>query len=188
SSDVGSFPFTIALAQVSVTGDRLEPRSVPHELGAMPGWKLAPLTMPLLETAGAAPVLPPLLTLRTRLFVVSAMNRLPPESSATSVGLLRPALVAGPLSPEKPATPFPATVLMMPSGVTLRMRWLPVSAMYRLPEESTANPACALERFKAALVAAPPSPEKPFVLLPATVLIAPAAVILRIRLSPISAT
>ena len=38
------------------------------------------------------------------------------------------ALVAGPLSPLKPAVPFPATVVITPFE-TLRMRLLIVSAM-----------------------------------------------------------
>ena len=40
------------------------------------------------------------------------------------------ALVAGPSSPEKPLVPVPATVLMVPPGVTLRTRYMLVSVMY----------------------------------------------------------
>ena len=34
-----------------------------------------------------------------------------------------------PVSPEKPCVPFPAMVVMMPVGETMRIRWLPVSAI-----------------------------------------------------------
>ena len=56
-----------------------------------------------------------------------------------AVGIVNWALVAGPLSPLKPRVPLPATVVITPFE-TLRMRWLYVSAMYRLPAESTATP------------------------------------------------
>ena len=42
------------------------------------------------------------------------------------------AMAAGPPSPEEEPLPFPATVVMVPSGVTSRMRLL--SAMKTLPE------------------------------------------------------
>ena len=38
-------------------------------------------------------------------------------------------LVAGPVSPEKPWLPFPATVVTIPLGASLRMRLLSRSAM-----------------------------------------------------------
>jgi len=62
---------------------------------------------------------------------VSAMYRLPAESTATPLGQYNWALVAGPLSPLKPpsrAAPLPATVVIAPPE-TLRMRLLPESAM-----------------------------------------------------------
>ena len=47
------------------------------------------------------------------------------------------AAVAWPPSPENPAVPVPATVVMMPvPAATLRIRLLPESAMYRLPAAS----------------------------------------------------
>ncbi len=92
------------------------------------------------------------------------------------------ALVAGPLSPLKPVVPFPATVVITPFE-TLRMRLLPVSAMYRLPAESTATPS---GPFNSALVAGPLSPLKPCVPFPATVVITPFET-LRMRLLPVSA-
>ena len=58
-------------------------------------------------TVGAAGV-----TSRIRLFVLSVINRLPPRSTATLVGLFNLAEVAVPLSPLNPIAPFPATVVM----------------------------------------------------------------------------
>ena len=55
---------------------------------------------------------------------------------------------------------------MLPPDI-LRMRWFTESAIYMLPEESSARPK---GKFNWALVGAPPSPEKPAVLLPAYVL------------------
>jgi hypothetical protein len=69
------------------------------------------------------------LTLRTRWLKASAMYRLPAASTAMPRGLLSWANVAWPVSPEKPATPVPATVVITPAGLTLRTRWLPVSLM-----------------------------------------------------------
>ena len=77
----------------------------------------------------ATVMIAPFETLRMRLLAVSAMYRLPAESTATPrEGLFNCALVAGPLSPPKPGVPFPATVVITPFE-TLRMRWLPQSAM-----------------------------------------------------------
>src|SRR5271165_5926719 len=52
----------------------------------------------------------------------------------------------------------------MPAGVTLRMRWLAQSAMYTLLAPSTATPR---GKRSCALVAAPPSPENPWLPFPA---------------------
>ncbi len=71
------------------------------------------------------------------------------------LGRLSWAEVAAPPSPEYPATPVPAMVVMVPPEVTLRIRLLFESAMYRLPEGSMATPRGPLI---AALVAGPPSP------------------------------
>jgi len=59
------------------------------------------------------------------------MYRLPAASTAMPWGLFNWALVAGPLSPPKVGVgdPFPATVLMIPLAVILRMRLSPESAM-----------------------------------------------------------
>ena len=80
----------------------------------------------------------PLETLRTSSLLLSLIRRLPKESAATPEGLNNSTLAAGP-SPLKPASPFPATVVITPLE-TLRIRLLPVSAMYKLPAESTATP------------------------------------------------
>ena len=53
---------------------------------------------------------------------------LPAPSTATPVGDLSWAAVAGPPSPPKPNL-MPATVVMLPEGSTLRMRSLSASAM-----------------------------------------------------------
>ena len=52
--------------------------------------------------------------------------------------------VAGPPSPVEAAVALPigllpATVVIIPSGLTLRIRWLPESTMKRLPAVSTAS-------------------------------------------------
>src|ERR1017187_950223 len=94
------------------------------------------------------------------------MYRLPVESAFTPWGLANCALVAGPPSPEKPGDPVPATLVIVPSGATLRMRWFQQSAMYKLPALSTAMP-CGLP-LNWALVPGPPSPEKPGDPVPAT--------------------
>ena len=59
------------------------------------------------------------------------MYRLPAAFSVTAKGWANVAFTAGPPSPEKlPMEPvIPATVLKVPSGVTLRMRLFPTSAM-----------------------------------------------------------
>src|SRR5664280_2025204 len=95
------------------------------------------------------------------------MYRLPAASTARPIGATRHAWVAGPPSPQKPLVPLPATVVMVPSGATRRTRLLlPGSAMYRLPAASRARPP---GPWRHAWVAGPPSPQKPAVPLPATV-------------------
>src|SRR5207244_9609408 len=74
----------------------------------------------------------------------------------------------------------PATVVMIPvAAATLRIRWINWSAIYRLPLASSATPDGPL---RLAPVAAPPSPAKVKLPLPATVVMIPvAAATLRIR-------
>ncbi len=96
------------------------------------------------------------------------MNRFPCASAASppvsnKKVLFKVAVVAGPPSPEKPVDPLPATVVMIPFRPTLRMR--PQAAKKMFPAGSTAI-ACA--KHNEALVAGPPSPEKPGMPLPAT--------------------
>src|SRR5215831_7185702 len=76
-------------------------------------------------------------------------------------------LWAGPVAPEDDATPVPAIVEIIPPE-TLRTRLFQLSAIYRFPELSTARP-CG--RYNWAEEAGPPSPEKPEVPVPATVVI-----------------
>ena len=91
----------------------------------------------------------------------------PALSTATPTGPANPALVAGPPSPEEVADPLPATVVMIPVvAFTFRTLLLAASPMYRFPAASNA---IAPGLSNSALVAAPPSPEKPEVPLPATV-------------------
>jgi len=81
--------------------------------------------------------------------------------------------------------PLPATVVMVPPGVTLRIRMFPRSAMNRFPAASTAT---ATGANNSADVAGPPSPEKPPMPscapkpLPATVVMMPLVDTLRTRL------
>jgi hypothetical protein len=100
---------------------------------------------------------------------------LPALSTATLDGV-RIALVAGPPSASANVPP-PATVVMIPLAETFRTRKLFVSAMNRLPAPSTAT----LHGHSCALVAGPPSPEKPRVPLPATVVMIPSGETRRIQ-------
>ena len=126
------------------------------------------------------------------------MNRFPALSTAVpprEFGSPPPsdsrAFVAGPPSPELPPAkqPQPATVVIIPPGETLRMR-LPPPEMYRLPSATNRLPApstATLSGYSCALVAGPPSPERPSVPLPATVVMVPLAETRRIRRLPRSA-
>jgi hypothetical protein len=67
--------------------------------------------------------------LRMRALPLSAIYRLSAASSATLLGAFNRARAAGAPSPPNPAVPLPATVWMMPSEVTLRIRLLSLSAM-----------------------------------------------------------
>src|SRR6516165_9706379 len=150
---------------------------------ALRGGMLSPLKPAV--TFPATVEITPFETLRMRRLNESAMYRLPAESTATLSGLDNLALIAGPLSPLKPAVPFPATVVMTPFE-TLRTRLLPESAMYRLPAESTPTLKLVEAKFNWALVAGPLSPLKPAVPFPATVVITPFETS-RMRLLPESA-
>jgi hypothetical protein len=62
------------------------------------------------------------------LLLVSAMYTVPSGATSTPIGKSSIALVAAPSSPEKPAAPVPANVLMTPPGVILRTRLPEASA------------------------------------------------------------
>src|SRR5215208_4858212 len=94
------------------------------------------------------------------------MKRLPAASTARPRGQLSAAFVAGPPSPEKPSTPRPTTVVMIPSGLTWRTRWLSPSEMKRLPAPSSA---LKVGKRRRASAAGPPAPEKPTLPVPTTV-------------------
>src|SRR5881397_4049039 len=118
-------------------------------------------------------------TLRMRLLLADGMSSVQGLSTATPLGPASWALMAGPPSPEEPCEPLPATVVMIPSEETLRMRLLLASAMKRFEAPSTAT---RLGPASWALMAGPPSPEKPCEPLPATVVMIPLAETFRMRL------
>ena len=77
--------------------------------------------------------------------------------SGSGPGIVGELIAAAPLLNE-PVEPLPAKALMIPSGVTLRTRLLPVSEMKRLPAASTTT---AVGKLNCAAVVAPPLPLKP---------------------------
>jgi hypothetical protein len=101
---------------------------------------------------------------------------------ATLLGAFSTATLAGPRSPS--VSPPPATVVMIPLVLTRRMRLLPVSAIRNEPSGRAATSRGALS---VAPVAASPSPPKPALPFPATVVITPAGLTRRTRLLPVSA-
>ena len=120
-------------------------------------------------------------TFRMQLFSASATSTLPPASTAMPIGKLNIAFV--PVPSAKSGSPFPASVDTIPPGVTLRMRWPPVSPTKTLPLESTATPR---GRQNEAAVPAPSAnaPGPP----PASVLTTPPGVTFLMRLLNMSAT
>ena len=120
-------------------------------------------------------------TLRIRLLFVSAIYRLPAPSMATPPGgFASCALVAGPPSPEKPAVPFHATVVIIPFAETLCTA-LKKSEMKRLPDASTAS----FSGLIGTLVAETPlGPGPQQVPTPATVVTIPFGATLRTRELP----
>ena len=111
-----------------------------------------------------------ILTLRMTQLLWSAMMRSPVPSKAAPAGKLSAAAVAGPPSPTKSQVPpVPATVLIVPvTAPTLRMTQFPWSTTNRSPEPSRTTSA---GKLSSPTVAAPPSPPKDAVPLPASVLI-----------------
>ena len=116
-------------------------------------------------------------TSRMRSAPLSAMYTFPAASTATALMLTNQALVGGPPSPFPCPMlwPPPASVLMIPAVLTLRIFAPPVSAMYRLPAASTATHVGVMP----ALVAGPPSPRASGLPLPATVVMIPLVSTLR---------
>ena len=152
---------------------------IPAEIGGPPSPALTPAPVP------ANVEMLPEMTARMRLLPLSAIRIVPVASTATAVGELRHALVAGPPSPAKPLKADPATVVMIPvPAATLRMRWFSLSAIKMSPPESTATPVGVRSR---ASVARAPSPLKPTID-PATMVLIPVpTATLRITLLPVSA-
>ena len=97
-------------------------------------------------------------SMRMQLFELSAMKIAPAVSTAMSMGRLIDTAAASPLSPENPATPVPAIVVIIPPlGEIKRMRELFFSATYTFPAESVFT---AKGPERKADDAAPPSPIK----------------------------
>ena len=77
-------------------------------------------------------------TSRIRLLSRSAMKTSPDWSAAIPHGSFNCAEVAGPPSPEKPATPVPAIVEIVPVDEISRTRAITSSTKYTFPELSQA--------------------------------------------------
>src|SRR4051794_9198434 len=123
-------------------------------------------------------------TRRTRWLLTSAITTPPSGVTATAAGESSWAVVAGPPSPEKPGVPVPATVVIVPAGVTRRTRPLPASAITKPP---SGVPATASTEASWAAGAGPPPPEGPGGPVPATVVMVPAGDTRRTRRLPESA-
>src|ERR1700733_1845231 len=81
------------------------------------------------------------------------------------------AAVAGMLSPEYIAAPVPANVVIIPAVSTFRTRLFNQSVIYKFPYWSGTT---SVGLYNCAAVAGPLSPLKPYVPLPATVVMIPA--------------
>src|SRR5437879_912561 len=73
-----------------------------------------PSPSPCVPPPAKVVIVPPLDTVRTRLFEESEMYRLPELSTANPEGLLSCALIAWPPSPEYENEPLPAIVVITP--------------------------------------------------------------------------
>src|SRR4051794_20551007 len=87
---------------------------------------------PLVPLPATVVIVPFASTFRTRCPPASATYRLLAPSNATLEVLTNDALTAGPLSPPYVVPPFPATVVIVPPGLTFRIRLSDV-AIYILP-------------------------------------------------------
>jgi hypothetical protein len=122
---------------------------------------------------------------RTRSPKASATNTpLPSKAAATLCGPFSCALQPGPPSPLDPAAPFPTTVPMVPFAQMNRTAWFSLSPI-QMPRAPKATP---FGTFRRAAVAFPPSPVKPALPTPATVVIFPRTSMRRTTWLPASAT
>ena len=87
----------------------ISPMDAPSDVGPRPPLPAKVLILPLLESI-----------LLTRLLPMSQTYRLSSESNWMLCGCFNWAEAAGPPSPEKPATPVPATVLIRPVRTSIR--------------------------------------------------------------------
>ena len=103
--------------------------------------------------------------------------------------MFKVALVADAPSPEYPAVPLPAIVVMIPVILsTLRITLLSVSAIYKFPEESKDIPCGSFNLENKAFPRSPEYPLSPVYLIePAILVIVPDASTLRIKLFTVSA-
>ena len=109
--------------------------------------------------------LPAVSTLRMQAAPVSAMYTLPAASTATPRGAFSRSAATGPAKVQALAAPVPpAKVEIVPSVATTRMRLLPESAMKTRPSGASKD---WRGTSREAAVAAPPSPAKVAVPLPA---------------------
>ena len=91
-------------------------------------------TLPATVLIVAAPPAPTA-TRRTRPFFASAIRK-PLPKATTAFGWSSSAALGSPPSPANPASPFPAIVVIVPSGETLRTLLLKVSAITKPPSGS----------------------------------------------------
>ncbi len=113
------------------------------------------------EPVPATVVITPLVasTRRRRLFPASKKKSVPEASKVIARGALRFAAVAGPVSPEKPATPVPATRTSAPVPSMRQTTWRSGWARYSSPVSGWR--ARFVVRLSAASMAGPPSPLPP---------------------------
>lgn len=110
--------------------------NVPLASSAIPRGALNEAAVPVLSVLPALPdpanvvTTPCELIRRMQWLSVSATNTLPLLSTTSPAGDEKAAAVAVAL--VKPVVPFPANVVTTPAVLTVQMRWLPVSARYKV--------------------------------------------------------
>ncbi len=97
-----------------------------------------PSVLPRLPEPANVVTTPCELIRRMQWLSVSATNTLPTLSTTSPAGDEKAAAV--PVALVKPAVPFPANVVTTPAVLTVQMRWLPVSARYKVLAWSMARP------------------------------------------------